>query len=352
MSVFPASIKPAQVLVLPFLVLLSVSSVSAVDEVTRRSDNAKIRGEITKSDITEISVKRASGEVETIPVANVKSVVFDQEPPLLRTARTNETSGALEPALEKLKQVKTEYSGTNKILKADIDFLLARVLGKQALIDPDKAEEAIAALQAFRTANATSFRYLEATLLQATLHSARKEVDQGKELLSEVQKSPVKGYQLQAGVDLGRLLLTAGDAAGALSSFDDVISKSSGDESAAGALYDGLLGRAMCLKQQNESDQAITVLDDVIGKAPESETRTLAEAWLRKGDCLRQKNEPKAALMAYLHVDVLYPGEPAQHAEALKQLSELWGPSGHEDRAAEAAARLAEKYPHSQWAKQ
>ena len=66
---------------------------------------------------------------------------------------------------------------------------------------------------------------------------------------------------------------------------------------------------------------------------------------------LKQQQQLKPALMAYLHVDVLYAGEPAQHAEALLRLSELWGPSGHEDRAVEASTRLAERYPNSQWAK-
>ncbi|MEO1983980.1 MAG: tetratricopeptide repeat protein, partial [Fuerstiella sp.] len=66
----------------------------------------------------------------------------------------------------------------------------------------------------------------------------------------------------------------------------------------------------------------------------------------------RQKKQEKAALMAYLHVDVLYPGEPAQHAEALLRLSQLWGPGGHKDRAADASTRLTERYPNSQWAKQ
>ena len=56
--------------------------------------------------------------------------------------------------------------------------------------------------------------------------------------------------------------------------------------------------------------------------------------------------------MAYLHVDVLYPGEPVQHAEALLRLSQLWGPSGHEDRAVDAATRLSEQYPNSQFARQ
>ena len=335
------------------ITLLAVSATtsfaSAVDVVTRRSDNAQIRGVIEKSDIAQVVVKRTNGEEVVIETSDIKSVLFDGEPPNLRTARSNEGSGSLDLALEKLEAI--GYSGANEALKADIQFLMARVKAKQALIDAAKADEAIVALQAFRTANKNNFRYLEANLLEASLHGIKNDAAAGKLLLEEVQQSPVKGYQLQAGVDLGRLLLSAGDAAEAEASFQDVVTKSQGDVGASGALYDGMLGLAMCLKQQSKTDEAIATLDEIIEKAPEGESRTLAEAWLRKGDCLRLKTQPKAALMAYLHVDLLYAGEPAQHAEALQRLSELWTPAGHEDRAVDASARLTQLYPNSQWAK-
>ncbi|MEQ9406940.1 MAG: tetratricopeptide repeat protein [Fuerstiella sp.] len=328
-----------------------LSSTQAVDIVIRRSDNVALRGELTKLEPSQLVIKRTNGEEITVSVANLKSVQFDGEPNTLSQARSNERSGALDTALAKLTEIKASYSGADARLKTELDFLIARVTGNQALVDPSRADAARQALETFRSANKTNFRYLEATLLQAAVHRLQGEAAEGEALLKEVQQSPVRGFQLQAGVDLGRLLLKSGDAGAAQAAFDDVIQKSQGDESAAGAMYDSMLGKALCLKQQNQIDEAIATLDDVIAKAPPSETRTLAEAWVRKGDCLRQKNQSKPALMAYLHVDVLYPGEPAQHAEALMRLSQLWGPGGHEDRAVEASARLLERYPNSQWAK-
>ncbi|MCA9049770.1 MAG: tetratricopeptide repeat protein [Planctomycetaceae bacterium] len=334
------------------LVLGSTVSVRAVDIVTRRSDNVTLRGELTKSDTSEVVLKKTNGEEVTVSVADLKSVQFDGEPLNLNQARSNERSGAFDSALEKLAEVQSSYTGSDKRLQTELQFLTARVQGLQALIDSSKADAAIDALEKFRTANKTNFRYLEATLLQAAVHAVKKEADAGKALLSEVQSSPVRGFQLQAGVDLGRLLLESGDAAGALAAFDGVVQKSQGDDSALAAHYDGMLGRALCLQKQNQHDDALKTLDEIIEKASQSETRILADAWNRKGDSLRQKNDIKAALVAYLHVDVLYPGEAVQHAEALLRLSQLWGPCGHEDRAVEASAKLAERYPNTVWAKQ
>ncbi len=327
-------------------------STSAADSVTRRSDGVTLRGVFTAMNRSEVTIEKSGGQSETVSVADIKEVRFDQEPSPLLTARSNERSGAFAAALEKLQTSQSEYTGTDARLKTDIAYLIARVHGKQALTDTSLLDDAVQQLEQFRAANGTNFRYLEATLLQARLLAAKGDTDAGRTLLQEVQSSGVRGYQLQAGVQLGRLLLAAGDANGAIAAFNQVIQESQGDAAATTAFFDGQLGKALCLKQQGQLDEAIAALEEVISTASEAESRILAEAWVRKGDCLRQKNEPKAALMAYLYVDVLYAGEPAQHAEALLNLSQLWGPSGHQDRAQDAAARLSERYPNSRFAGQ
>lgn len=322
----------------------------AVDQLVRRSDNVTLRGEFTAMNVDAVTIKLSSGKEEVISVADIRSLRFDQEPSLLGQAQSNERSGALAAALEKYRQVQGELAGADKRLVSEVEFLIARTQVKLALADPAGRDAARQAIQAFRNSSKTNFRYLEATLLEAALVSSIPDVPAAEALLQEVQNSTVRGYQLQAGVQLGRLRLQSGDAAAALSAFDDVVQKSSGDASTAAALFDGMLGKALCQQQQGQVNEALTGLDEVLQKA--SDTRVLAEAWNHKGDCLRQLNQPKAALMAYLHVDVLYASEPAEHAEALLRLSQLWGPTGHQDRADDAAARLTEKYPNSSWARQ
>lgn len=324
----------------------------AVDVVTRLSDGTTLRGKLGRMDSTSVEIERTNGQKVEVSVDDLKSVVFEGEPSQIAQARSNERSGAYATALEKLNEARSSLSSPNRNAKINLEFLIARVKGRQALLDASKIDDAITELNTFREANKGSFRYLEATLLQAALHGAKKEADQGKTLLAEVQASAVPGFKLQAGVDLGNLLLKSGDAAGALSAFDGVISQCQGKPGLTRALYSGKLGRAACLKTQNNVDDALLTLDEVIEKAAENDSATLAEAWLRKGDCMSLKGNSKAALMAYLHVDVLYSGEGTQHAEALARLAQLWGPSGHEDRALEASAKLAERYPNSIWARQ
>jgi hypothetical protein len=94
------------------------------------------------------------------------------------------------------------------------------------------------------------------------------------------------------------------------------------------------------------------VLEEVIRDIPADATPLQAEAYLRQGDSLRATGKNKPALYAYLHVDLLFPGEEEFHAEALYRLSQLWSTVGHADRAAEDSARLQDRYPNSEWAKQ
>jgi tetratricopeptide (TPR) repeat protein len=342
-----------QGLLIACILIATLNSATAVDQLTRRSDRTTFRGEFTEMTTEVVRIRLSGGQTEEIPVSDIFAVRFDGEPPTLSQAQSNERSGSLDTALTRYQEIQQEYDGENKQLVTDLKFLIARTKVKAALADPARRDEAIKAIQSFRSENKTNFRYLESTLLEAQLVATdAARVEDARQLLREVEASSVKGYQLQAGVQLGRLLLGANNLAEALTAFDKVIQQSAGDAGSTGALLDGLLGRAMCLQKQGQSGEAVRSLDEVISRAGESATQTLAEAWVLKGDCFRAQDQPKDALYAYLHVDVLYASEPAAHAEALYRLAGLWAPAGHQDRADDALQRLTEKYPNSSWAKQ
>jgi tetratricopeptide (TPR) repeat protein len=328
------------------------AEIRAADLIVRHSDGVSLRGEFTEMTPESVTIKTTGGKTEQISVSNIRNLQFDQEPATLAQARTNERSGALDLALQKYEQVRAEGSIRDKQLAEDLDFLIARTRVKLAIADPSGRDTALKAISEFRAAHRTGFRILEATLLEASLRGTKEDRPAAEKLLQEVRDSPVRGFQLQAGVQLGRLQLQAGDPAAAMTTFDQVVQQSNGDADALAVHFDGMLGKALCLQQQVKLDESLLALDQVLEKASEVDTRVLAEAWIHKGDCLLLKNEPKSALMAFLHVDVLYPSEPAEHAQALFHLARLWGPAGHPDRAADAAARLTEKYPNSQWASQ
>lgn len=338
------------------LALLSVHAVmsesEAADQVTRTADGATIRGEFTEMTKESVTIQTSGGKKETVSVADIRNLQFDQEPPILGQARANERSGVFDAALEKYEQVRSDSDLKERRLRTEVDFLIARTRVRRALADSGSRDTALTAIKEFREKHPGNFRYLEATMLHAAIVAETGDRAAAEALLQEVRSSSVPGFQLQAGVQLGRIQLAQGDALTAMAAFEDVIAATQNDAADRSVHFEAMLGKSLCLQKQSKQPEAVQVLDEIIERAASEDSRLLAEAWLRKGSCLQETNQLKAALMAYLHVDVLYSSEPAEHAEALFHLSKLWEETKRPDRAADADARLKEKYPNSSWAVQ
>ena len=88
----------------------------------------------------------------------------------------------------------------------------------------------------------------------------------------------------------------------------------------------------------------------LIAENDTADTELFGRAYNALGDCLQRSNKPKDALMAYLHVDILFYGDSETHAEALYQLSKLWQVAKNQDRAAVAGNLLKQRYAGSVWA--
>ena len=64
----------------------------------------------------------------------------------------------------------------------------------------------------------------------------------------------------------------------------------------------------------------------------------MARAYNVLGTAQRQAGRTKEALLAFLHVDILYSSVPHAHAEALANLADLWQQLHRSDRAQRAPA--------------
>ena len=77
-----------------------------------------------------------------------------------------------------------------------------------------------------------------------------------------------------------------------------------------------------------------------------------AQAYNTLGTALRKAGKPQDALLAFLHVDVLYFASAEDHAEALANLAQLWNEVQKPERAAQALQTLKTRYKNSRWASQ
>ena len=111
------------------------------------------------------------------------------------------------------------------------------------------------------------------------------------------------------------------------------------------------LGKAMALIASKKPDEAVAMTEDILKTADSGDAALMARAYNVLGSAHRQAGRTKDALLAFLHVDVLYPSLPDAHAEALANLADLWEQVHKSERANRAQKTLEDDYPDSPWTK-
>jgi len=326
------------------------ASASAADIVYRKSTTTALQGEITESSSTEITVKKRVGKPETVPVNDIVDIRWDGEPAKLNLARSAEKAGNVEKALSDYLEITKDPKSKGNI-KTDLTFLIARATAKLAMGDPLRLDDAIKLLDGYRKANKGSFRDFEAASLLGQAYLAKKDYPNAKTAFDQLAKAPWNDYKMAAQTANARILLLGGNVDGALSAFDAVIAAKATKPAEITRQQEAMLGKVKCLQLQKKHDEAVIVVEQIIEKVAAEDSAVQAEAYVLQGDSLQAQGKTKEAVLAYLHVDVLFTGEKALHPEALYHLAKLWGTVGEADRAADARDTLQSEYPNSAWAK-
>jgi len=320
----------------------------AVDVIYQKSSDQAVSGTITDVTATSITIERGSKKTD-IPVNDIDRLRWNAEPARINLARADEKNGRLDEALEKYKEALGE--ATDRNLKSDIEFMIARVTATRALADPEKLDDAIKELNSYQAQNKSFYRYYDALYLLGRLQMAKKDFVSAQTTFQQLAATPWNDYKMASQNALARIKLMQNDVAAALAGYEAVLKMPAQTNAEKTKRYEALLGKANCLQKEDKNAEAVQALQDVIDNLPGSDSAVLAEAYLLQGSGLRKQKKNKEAVLAYLHVDVLFASESAMHAEALYWLSQLWGQVGHQGRATAASTKLKSSYPNSEWAK-
>lgn len=337
------------------LLLLSAISVrgAEIDQIVRKSDGRTIGGEFKSVSKTEVIVfQRVGNREDAVPANDIALIEFKGEPAGLISARSNERTGNLSQALDGYQQVLAEITRTE--LKGEVEFLIARTAVAVAKADPTQAGAALAKLQAFVGNYRDHYRFFPAQLLLGELALATDDAAAAEAAFSLLTTSPWTDYKLAGRNGQGFSQLLRNNVSAARQIFDEVARTTTSTPEETARKLEGMIGQATCLQLENDLPGALQILQQVVEQARAEDTRILAMAYLKQGDCYAaDPQQLKAAVLAYLHVDVI-PSLAAHgdlHAEALYQLSRLWPAINQPGRGAEATARLEQEYPASEWAK-
>ncbi|MBI1314252.1 tetratricopeptide repeat protein [bacterium] len=331
--------------------LLSAVSADAFDEVSRRSDKP-IRGGITDVTRDGVKIKPPAGADVTVPANDILDIRWDDEPLALSGARVAARNGNTERAIEELGKSASDPKAKGDI-KAEIDFLMASLIAQNGLDKSDAAqlEDAAKKLDAFTKANGSNARFFDAVFLLGRVQLARQEFDGAAAAFQQLSQAPWSDYKMAAQNASAKLALKKGDLASALSSFEAVLGQTASSPAEISRRNEALLGKATVTLQQGNAQQALDTVNQALQAADPEDSSVQAEAFVRKGDSLRLLGKTKEAILAYLHVPVLFEKEAALNAEALYHLSSLWATAGQPERGLAASQELRENYPNTEWAK-
>jgi tetratricopeptide (TPR) repeat protein len=306
-------------------------------------------GKITDVSPTEITLT-VGGTERKVPVNQVQRINLAGEPAALRQARSAVLAGQYEQALESLASL-TDEDTKSPILRQEIGFYRVLARAKLALLgsgDPKAAEEE---MKSFAGKERTTFHFFEIAELLGDLAKASGDYAAAAGYYRYLAKAPWPDYALRSDVLLAGALRAQGKFSEAIAQYERALAASATDPVAIRQQTLARIGKAACLAQQGQATEAVEELQDVITKNDPVDEQLFAQAYLALGTAYRQANQTLDAVLAYLHIDLLFYGQREAHAEALYNLTELWPQVDQPARSVEARQLLQSRYAGTVWAK-
>lgn len=333
--------------------LVPAATRAADDTIKKVGETAQIKCTISSINKDEVKYEK-SGKEETIPTYEIESIRFGDEAgqvPQLNLVRNQVNNGAYENGLKALDKINADSIEKAEI-KSELQFLRAYCNGKLALGGSGDPADAGRQIKAFIDANGNSYRYYAANELAGDILVSMGKYDAATNFYKALSTAPADAYKIKAGIDIGKAKLAEKKYEDALKEFDTALSLTEKSKAPVAQKLAAMLGEAACLGETGKPEEGVKLVDEVLKQLSAEEGDLHAWAYVVEGNCYRKMpNHTKQALLAYLHVDVLYFSNPQYHAEALWNLASLWQDLKKVDRATQASALLKERYPNSSWAK-
>jgi TolA-binding protein len=331
-------------------VLVGATAATALDQIkTTNKEKSIIRGQIITVSSLDVEIEVSGGLRDKIPINKIVNIFFDDEPTQFVTIREHMSKGEYPQAMAALEKLSPEEAKTKNIA-AEIEYLKALCAARLALGGNGDINAAAGEMARFLKAHPNSHHYYDANEILGNLGIALRSYDRAAGFFAELAKAPWPDYAMRANVGMGRALLAQGKTAEAGKAFEEVINGGAVGDQAEEQRMAAQLGKARCLAAGQKTDQAIKMVEGIIAKSDAENADLLAQAYNALGASLRKAGKSKEAILAYLHVELLYPQLPDAHAEALANLAELFTEEHKADHAARARNALKEFYPNSSWA--
>ncbi len=326
-------------------------------------DGRGIPIDVTVTKITNTTITYDEKGVEkTIDVKDLRKLNFDDDPKELRDARQSVLEGNYNEAAGHLAKINVEGLRSPEV-KEDALFYKALCNAKMALRgEAGSVADSSKELHAFVTNEqyARGFHYFEAIELLGDVLMARAATDsnpasqyQNAETYFQTlfDKVPWPEHKMRAMLKVSESQIAQEKYAEALAKYQTIESSSLNSPEANRMKLYATVGKAVCLAATGKHDEGVQLIQDIIRRGDASDSVLFGRAYNALGTCYLKQGKSKDALMAFLHVDVLFNAEPDAHAEALYHLKKLWDEMKKPERRNRAEGLLTSQYGGTRWAK-
>jgi tetratricopeptide (TPR) repeat protein len=259
-------------------------------------------GTISAMSPDEVKVESAAG-ARTLDAADIKYIVFQDEPNALTSGRTAVLQKNYGQAVADFKKV--DITGQRAVVKQDLDFYNALALAKLAMGEGGDKAAAETAMMNFAKSGSGNFHFYESAEILGELSMSSGKYEAASRYFGVIVNKAAKQPDLQL-----RARLLDGKALEGQKKYDEAIARYKEVADAGNASADAKtmaeVGTASCMAATGKAAEAIKILEGVIEKNDPQDGRLFATTYVALGNAFQKADKPKDALMAYLHVDMLY----------------------------------------------
>ncbi len=329
------------------MVLLFAAQAAEAQSVSiSQKSGGTVRGEITDMTPDTIVVK-TERETTTVDMTNVRNMTYTQAPVELTRAMNRFAAERYDEGLEELAKADSVRGG----MEHEIAWQRALGAAESALhggaVTPNDAGTTVSA---FLAKYPKSFYTWPMRERLGRLLSVIGRPDLAQAEYAKLAEAASDEYRMKGSFYVGLSQLASGDGEGAGKSMAAVLAANvTGDDA------EQIKSRAMALQARaialtGDTQSARQMAEKLVAEQNPDNSALFAEIYNTIGYCHFQEGNLKAAVLAYLHTDLLFFNQPEAHAEALWYLSQIWPKLDKQDQGWEAQETLKRLYRNSVWA--
>lgn len=298
----------------------------------------------------EIDVR---GEAKKVPIEQIREVTFAGEPQSLKAARVAIMRGQSAQALQDIAKIDpAEMEGAEQLIVDELAFVKAAAAGGKAAASGENVAAGLKAVQDYLGKHPQTHHLFPMQELLARLLAQSGKFADAAAALAPLDRGP-PAYLVRAAAARAGLFYEQKQYDEAGREFAAAAQIPTDPKDAASGLQKRLaeLGVARCRSRQGKPDEAVEIIDRVVGESDADDADVLGAAYNALGDAMRTAGKDQDAIIAYLTVDLVHNAVADNRAESLFNLAELWEKGKYPQRAEEARQLLMQSYPDSSWAR-